>query len=388
MVALPLARCFGQSASQPPVRPFLPAPERDDLILLSGGPAAPVSLYTALSPLGRRQLPIASGPHPVALLPAGGRKLFLCFAPNSPAETGQPQLAVVDFDNNWAVTTYAYPGPIGSLGVSLGLSDDGRWLYTLTGRVAANDRYSRPEQGGTPSEQAVFYTFDTVSAEFLPQAAETGQEYFDGMVIGPMSNGRVVSLGPISADASSFHSVAIGDDGRAISPPPRPTTQDVHQARKKGTFQCVRSPDGADIYYFQSDGALFRLGAGPARGSYNGIDPIAPERLFGEATVSGDGRLLFVPSGPAKPPGQYGSQPYDWLYVDRISTYRMPDLRKLREQSLQAPLRKIWPSFDGSTLFATEMPRNSLVLLDADTLWRRRVVQVSPGDIESIVVVT
>ena len=60
MVALPLARCFGQSASQPPVRPFLPAPERDDLILLSGGPAAPVSLYTALSPLGRRQLPIAS----------------------------------------------------------------------------------------------------------------------------------------------------------------------------------------------------------------------------------------------------------------------------------------------------------------------------------------
>jgi hypothetical protein len=209
------------------------------------------------------------------------------------------------------------------------------------------------------------------------------------MLIGPINSPLVPSLGPIFADLSLFRSVAIAGDGSAMSRPlPRSTTEGVYQARKKGTFQCVRSPGGGDIYYFQSDGALFRLGSGPGMGSFSGMDALAPDRLFGEATVSGDGQLLFVPSGPAKPPGPFGSQPYDWSYVDRISTYRMPDLRKLREQSLQAPLRRIWASYDGSTLFATEMPRNSLVFLDADTLWRRRVVQVSPGDIESIAVVT
>ena len=71
---------------------------------------------------------------------------------------------------------YAYPGPLGARGLSLGVSGNGRWLYTLPGCVRAKESHLKPARGGTLPEQAIIYTFDTTISEFLPRAAETDYE--------------------------------------------------------------------------------------------------------------------------------------------------------------------------------------------------------------------
>jgi len=383
MAAMPLAHCFGQSAQlQPPPRPNLPLPKRDDLVLVSEGAMAPITLFDFYwGPLlAPNEFPIASGPHPTVVLSGDGRKLFICFAPRPPFELGQPRLAVVDFADGGATVEYAYPGPLSARGVSMAWSEEGRWLYTLTGRVTARDRYPKPDQGGTVVEQAIIYTFDTTTSQFLPET-ETDHEFFEGMVIKP--NGKLyVALGPFPGP-STFDHILIAENGRTVSEAPRRFAGEKGLPAKKGTFQLVMNPAGGPSYYIQSDGYVLRMEAnGSGMGGPGGIDPIAPDRFLGETTVSGDGRLLFVPSGPVRPP----SYKYGWRYVDRISTYRMSDLRKIREQGLQRPFRRIWSNFDGNILFATEMPNDQLVFLDADTLWQQNIVKVR-SNLESLVVV-
>ena len=74
--------------------------------------------------------------------------------------------------------------------------------------------------------------------------------------------------------------------------------------------------------------------------------------------------------------------------MDRVTVYRTPDLRKIREQGLQRPLERIWANFDGTILFATASPHSELFVLDADTLWQLRAIKSSSwGGVERVAVV-
>ena len=394
LAAAPFARCFGQSQpAQPQPRPKLPVPRQDDLILVSHGPQARVTLYSASGPFMTVRSPIAAGPRPTILLSHDRRKLFICFSPQPP-ERGQAQLAIVDLNHGGDLASYAYPGTLSPRGSVLAESADGRWLYTLTGRVHPSWRFRRPEQGGTPTEQAVIYTFETAASRFLPRVAETGHAFFDGIVIlGGDDAYPVPAIGPVGID--TFESIMISEDGRGTPALPATSSKEPEREIPKGSFVCVLSPSGRLAYYIQSGGYILKSDPGrPGSTGSFGMEGLAPGRFYGEPAVSGDGKLLFVSTGPERTsagpydsPGTYDPSGNNWRHIARVSTYRMSDLVKIREQELQRPLQRIWANHDGSTLFATEEPTDHLLVLDADTLRLLGLILAPAGSVETIAVV-
>jgi len=376
--ALPVLRASPQSIATPAsARPNLPMPKSGSLLAVSGGSPSRILLAQAPEFYWRE---IASGMRPAAVITPDRHTAFLCFAAHPGEDRWQSHLTTVDYANGCATTDFLYPGSLSGRGISMALSADGHWLYTLTGRERTGRRQMSSE-GGLHPEMAIVYTFDVQKSQFLPLAAESPFEFSEGMAVIPGSTNRQAFVGPLAPGGFEFG--LIKDNGSGIWPRIFGEKRDTRMAA--GTFQVISSPDRTRFYCILPSGAVLRMADGatrmltPGRGA---TDALPPDRLYGEATVSGDGRLLFLPSGPAQP-----SDSYRWRYIDRISVYRWPDLRKLREQNLQRPLKRIWASPDGTQLFATGVAYNQIAILDADTLWQERIIDLPSTSVESISVV-
>lgn len=95
------------------------------------------------------------------------------------------------------------------------------------------------------------------------------------------------------------------------------------------------------------------------------IDHLGPLRRMYSASVSGDGKLLFVPTGPVR----NGADRYlPARYFDLIDVYDAMSLVKLRSLRLQRPLSEVVPNRDGTKLYVPDGP--IILVLNSETLWQ------------------
>jgi hypothetical protein len=98
------------------------------------------------------------------------------------------------------------------------------------------------------------------------------------------------------------------------------------------------------------------------------IDAPSPMRRSFPATISGDGKLLFVPTGPIKTATANASSTA--VYIDQIDVYNAASLTRLRTLHSQRSLLDVIPNHDGTMLYAAIPDRPSIVVLDSETLWQ------------------
>jgi hypothetical protein len=362
LAAVPVARIAAQS---PAPRPNRPAPQSGALLVVCGGTRPRVLLDGS---------EIATGKRTPAIFAPDRRMAFLAFVAHPLEDQWQSYLTTVDFTNGCATADYPYPGTLSSRGVSMALSADGHRLYTLTGREHAGRRSTN--EGGVHAEMAVIYTFDLQKSQFLPQGTESPYEFVEGMTIIPDAGTTPPMIGPFTTGA--FEPVTLAPNGLGWW-----RQDDKHaKAMAAGSFQVVLSSDRTSSFCIMANGDVYRMSQNFGKRldqGHGGVDALAGDRVYGEATASGDGRLLFLPSGPTRK-----SDVYRFQYMDRIAVYRCSDLRKLREQSLQRPLRFIRANQDGSQLYATGAIFNQISILDAETLWQERTMDFANSSVENL----
>jgi len=272
----------------------------------------------------------------------------------------------------WGHVIY-YPRSFRGLGWSLAISPDGRrlysfihWLHAATmtpppGVVVYDTDASYPE--------TFAYTFDTTTGNFLPQRAsdlQTGD--FDGRLFVSRKSGGFDQYLPAAQALRRYHLSAQGSVASTEDIPNPAAPSDAASSEKPAAFH--RCSAGAGSYFIHTDGRVVI-----AAESYKAarIDPAPKGREMQAPTVSGDGKLLFVPTGPAP-------------HIDRIAVYETAGFTRLRELQSQRLLSSITASLDGSRLYAT-LEDPSISILNAASLWEEKVVHYPNPAIRAISVV-
>jgi hypothetical protein len=97
------------------------------------------------------------------------------------------------------------------------------------------------------------------------------------------------------------------------------------------------------------------------------IAPLPTLRRMYSPSISGNGKLLFVPTGPNTWPAKKFSAS---AYIDQIDVYDAMTLVGLRSLHSQRPLLDVIPDQDGGRLFAAIPGRPSFLILNSNTLWQ------------------
>jgi hypothetical protein len=280
----------------------------------------------------------------------------------------------------WARTVY-YPAGFWPLGWSLAISPDGASLYTFIRWVHRATAIPQPGVAVTDTDASFYetfaYIFDTKTGNFLPKTVDALQTGGAGRNLD--SSRFVVSqalqLDVYSPEDGSVHRYHVSRDGAVASSEVVPIPQPAKVSPvTKAVFERCSAPEVT--CFVHDDGLVVVAAAGSYRAA--GIDRPEPGRQFLTPTVSQDGGLLFVPSGPAAP----GSP----RYTDRIAVYDTRDLSKVRQLESQRPLGPITASPDGSRIYTILPETANIAALNSVSLWEEKLLRFNTP-IKSVAVV-
>jgi hypothetical protein len=222
---------------------------------------------------------------------------------------------------------------------NLAISPDGRQLYTFLDNSA--------------------YIFDTLSGNFLPKLA-IGLE--GGNFIARNSR----EFDQYRPEDHTIRRYTLGKDGAIASTSEFPSP--AGPVAKPSELQ--RCSAGPVSYFIHSDGHVLI-----ASDVYNvaRVDPSPQGSEMQLPTVTGDRKLLFVPTGPSP-------------YIDRIAVYETSKFSRVGELHSQRRLSSITANLDGSRLYAT-LGDSSIVILDATSLAEKKSMRYPYPTIRAISVV-
>ncbi len=95
---------------------------------------------------------------------------------------------------------------------------------------------------------------------------------------------------------------------------------------------------------------------------------LGSSRTMYTPTVSEDGKLLVVPTGPYR----NWSPLLPAFYIDQVDFYDVTTLKPLRSLHSQRPFLQIQPNYDGSLLLALPAGGKVIDVLNSATLWQDR----------------
>jgi hypothetical protein len=277
--------------------------------------------------------------------------------------------------------TVNYPAGLWPLGWSLAISPDGASVYTLVRWLHRATVAPAPgvvmTDGDASYYETLAYIFDTRTGNFLPKPVAGLQ--MDGA--GPNFDAarfvvsQALQLDLYSPQVGGVRRYHLSRDGAVASSEvvPIPQPAKVSPVTKAAFGRC----GAPGITYFVHDDGLVVVGA---EGSYRAASIDKPDsgRQFLTPTVSQDGRLLFMPSGPAGP----GSP----RYCDRIAVYDARDFSKVRQLESQRPLGPIAASTDGSRIYTVLPETAAIAALNAVSLWEEKTLRFSTP-IKSVAVI-
>ena len=130
-------------------------------------------------------------------------------------------------------------------------------------------------------------------------------------------------------------------------------------------YQLIRDPTNPRTLFLFENGKVIEA-AGALR-EMGDIAPLPMLRRMYSPSISGNGKLLFVPTGPDTWPAKKFSAS---VYIDQIDVYDAMTLVRLRSLHSQRPLLDVIPDQDGGRLFAAIPGRPSFLILNSNTLWQ------------------
>jgi hypothetical protein len=260
----------------------------------------------------------------------------------------------------------------------MALSPDGRYLFSWTDRLQVHRERLPPgtiAYDDASFEEQVIAVFDTVNQRFLDQliTATFGNPFYYDLLGSRDSNHVDIlevypgvrllrwSIEPhATREPQTVADLRLDDSSSVQQLGARLIEDPVHRRRLliRGDGVVVEVRDG-----------LKQIGAVSAA--------IAP-RLMWWPSISGDGKLLVIPTGsdrigdrvlPGFPPG---------FYIDQIDTYTVADLKRVRSLHLQRPFCQVRPNQNGTELYALPAGGRSMLILDAATLSLKREYVLDP----------
>jgi len=284
----------------------------------------------------------------------------------------QPQLAleITEFSEHQWRRDLRYPTGFRPIQWSLAMSTDGAFLYTFIRWL--HPRTLIPQPGTYPTDtdgsyyETFAFIFDTRTGNFLPKAVEGlqggGYDNFDGSTF---LVGQALQFDVYSPAAGSAVRYRLSKDGAIVSSEVVPVSQ-PNRTQSPGAQAPFEKCSARGITYFVHDDGRVVVAAAGSYGTGR-IDPPGPGRQFLTSTLSQDGKLLFVPSGPGGPRASG--------YIDRITIYETGGLTKVRQLDSQRPLGPIAANTDGSRIYAILPDTTSIAVLNSLSLWEEKLMR-------------
>jgi hypothetical protein len=252
-------------------------------------------------------------------------------------------------------------------GAQMAISPDGRYVFALIERLQEHHTTFAPGVIAT-DDDASFYeeivlTYDSKADRFLPDRVSL----FLGQ---PVAYSLLPSSEPESFEILTFY------------PSIRLARYSMHGSERQNGVVLGESSSGtlvqaawdstnARTLLLCSNGNVIEV-KGHLK-DVGRIDPTPALRQMHPASLSGDGKLLFVPSGPA---GTRGDRYFPPSYTDQIDVYDATNFTKLRTLRSQRALGQVVPNRDGTRLYTPGA--SSVLILNSESLWQE---EVHPTDI-------
>jgi len=249
----------------------------------------------------------------------------------------------------------------------LAISADKRYFFALVDRLHSA-RMTIPAGVIATDDDASYYeqvvtTYDLGSRELLP----------DQGVFSLSSHGIHVVLP--SRSPRSFNLLVVDDISNDL-------ILNEYQLKQSGAIQSTREvsrvplppsadpftrfvaiPSAASGLLIRSDGIVVAVTDSLRRTGV--VSPPGEGRRFYDPTISEDGKLLFLPSGPKWDPKR--NPP---MYIDQLDVYSVGGLKPLKRLFLQRPLKMLAANADGTSLFGLTVNGLSMIVMNAETLWQ------------------
>jgi hypothetical protein len=267
--------------------------------------------------------------------------------------------------------------------IQMALSPDGRYLFTLVERIQAH-RMTLPPGTFANDDDASFVeqvitVFDTANLRFLDQLVTTGL-------------GNPVAYRLLASPDSGHFDILLFHPGPtlfrwSVEFPSKQASQSVGKLsfndqsfNDSYASQVVEDPVNRRHLLIRGDGAVVEVRDGLKRiGTVSAV--ISTRRMY-SPSITGDGKLLVIPTGPAQGEDRFVPP----VYIDQIDTYDLASLTRVRSLRLQRPILQIRPNQNGTELYALPAGGRTMLILDAATLWQKREYVLEPPICEFTVI--
>ena len=309
---------------------------------------------------------------------------------NNQGEVGR-RLTVIPLNNRRAIRTVDYPAVCSAcpscrgcnLQSQIAISANGRYLFTLMER--RQEHHQKPQLGQFANDddasvdEQVILVYDTATGRFL-----------DSPILPDLLSPRNYWLLP-SSEPESFEILVSYPSMRLLRYRVAGSRQQKgvvigELAASLSDADVVRDPVNGRTLFLRYDGRVVEVKDRLKEIGF--IEPMVASRKMYSPSVSGNGKLLFVPTGPRDTRNRLAStgnfEPIS--YIDQIDVYDAANLTRLRTLRSQRPLLEVVPNEDGTLLY-TAIPNHArLVILNSDNLWQEAERQI-PSPIRQITLV-
>ena len=244
----------------------------------------------------------------------------------------------------------------------MSLSPDGRYVFTLRERLQEHHAMPPPGQIANDDDasfvEQVITIYDSSTGRFLNGPVSTFLPGVTGYQLLPSSEPESFEILEFDPSIRLLrYRIAGGgaQNGVALSELEAP----------KSDAQVIRDPANARTLLVRTDGMVIEVAARLRQ--IGAVIPLAPGRRMYSPALSGDGKLLFIPTGPTK---NTAVRFAPFFYIDQIDVYEASGLTRLRSLRSQRPLLEVVPNQDGSILYAAIPDRRSVVVLNSESLWQ------------------
>lgn len=260
-------------------------------------------------------------------------------------------------------------------GAQMAISPDGRYVFSLIARLQEHHTKFAPGVIAN-DDDASFYeevvlTYDSKEGRLLPDRVSV----FLGQPV-------VYSLLP-SSEPESFEILTFQPSIRlarySMHGSDRQNGLVLGESTSGSVVQTVWDSPDARTLLLCSNGTVIEV-KGHLK-NVGRIDPTPPLRQMSSASVSGNGKLLFVSSGPAR---NDTNRYLPAFYTDQIDVYDAVNFTKLRTLRSQRPLGHVVPDREGTRLYVPGA--SSILILNSESLWQEEVhaTDISVGRITLI----
>jgi hypothetical protein len=257
----------------------------------------------------------------------------------------------------------------------MAISPDGRYVFSLIARLQEHHTKFAPGEIANDDDASLYeevvLTYDSKEGRLLPDRVSV----FFGQ---PGDYYLLPSSEPGSFEILTFQP-SIRLTRYRMHGSERQNGLVVGESKSGSVVQTVWDSANARTLLLCSNGTVIEV-KGHLK-DVGRIDPTPALRQMFSASVSGNGKLLFVPSGPAR---NDTNRYLPAFYTDQIDVYDAENFTKLRTLRSQRPLGPVVPNREGTRLYTPGA--SSVLILNSESLWQEEVhaTEISVGRITLI----